>query len=164
MSAGLTFFSIVFSWLTMVTVLVGLSFVLYGDLFRDLGVVLRFAASTSRQEEISWHWQMGPDARSSPNHGHCLAVAVDKIHKQPPTGFVLAADGPQLNGCAVGFSPALVGITWCRTTRLLAVNSNHRPHRCCRVVVPRCVRQRHRSHDRVSPGCRSAHTRDATTF
>ena len=63
------------------------SCVLHGDLFRDLGVVLRFVASTSGQEAISWRKQMGPDARPSPNHRGSRAIAVDKIDKQPATRF-----------------------------------------------------------------------------
>ena len=63
------------------------SSVLHGDLFRDLGVVLRSAAATCRQEALSSRKQMGPDARSSPKHGAPCAVAVDEIDKQPATRF-----------------------------------------------------------------------------
>ena len=61
--------------------------VLHGDLFRDLGVVLRFVAATSGQEAITCRKQMGPDARPSSNHRGSRAIAVDKIDKQPATCF-----------------------------------------------------------------------------
>ena len=63
------------------------SCVLHGDLFRDLGVVLRFVAATSGQEAITCRKQMGPDARPSSNHRGSRAIAVDKIDKQPATCF-----------------------------------------------------------------------------
>src|SRR4029450_5272255 len=61
--------------------------VLHGDLFRNLGVVLRSAAATCRQEAITRRKQMGPDARSSAKHGGPRAIPVDKINEQPATRF-----------------------------------------------------------------------------
>src|SRR5262245_10441215 len=44
------------------------SAVLHGDLFRDLGLVLRSTAATSRQEAITLTRQMEPDARRGSKH------------------------------------------------------------------------------------------------
>ena len=61
--------------------------VLHGDLFRDLGVVLRLAAATRRQGAISWRKQMASNAHAGSKHGCSATIAMDKIDEQPSTGF-----------------------------------------------------------------------------
>src|SRR4051794_40454107 len=61
--------------------------VLYGDLFRDLGVVLWLAAATRRQGATSWCKQMGSHAHAGSKHGGSSTIAMDKIDEQPSTGF-----------------------------------------------------------------------------
>src|SRR6478736_5198271 len=141
------------------------SCVLHGDLFGDLGVVLRFVPATSGQEAITCRGKMGPDAHPSSNDRGSRAIAVDKIDKQLATCFHPRGGMDHVRMVArLGFLRFRLEWPRCRTTRLLAVNSNYRTHRCGWAVVRGCVCQRDPSHDRVSPGCRSTHTRDATAF
>ena len=89
--AGLTFFWIVFSWLTTVTVLGWFVLEFYMAIYlRDLGVVLRSAAATSRQRSEQ---PRANGIRCWPRLGAQRpgAIAVDKIDKQPATRLLLAA-------------------------------------------------------------------------
>ena len=55
--------------------------VLHGDLFRDLDVVLRSAATTVEQEALTGRQQVGPNACPGQKRRSAGAVAVDKIDK-----------------------------------------------------------------------------------
>ena len=55
------------------------SSVLHGDLFCNLGLVLRSATATSKQEATTRRNQMGPDAHPSPHHRNPHTIAMHAI-------------------------------------------------------------------------------------
>src|SRR5947209_7339693 len=61
--------------------------ILYGDLHRALGLVLRIAQATGDATQIR-HDEMGSDAGASSEYSSFAAIGVDKIHKQPAARFL----------------------------------------------------------------------------
>ena len=113
--AGLTFFWIVFSWLTTVTVLGWFVLQFYMAIYFAIWAwfcdLVRPRASTKRQSQRCE--QMGPDARSSPRQPTAASAQSPWIKSTPSTGDLLSSSrrpGPRLNGCAAGFSLVLVGM------------------------------------------------------
>ena len=85
------------------------SSVLHGNLSCDLGMVLRPCAATTKNKPRNRE-QMGSDAGPGSEFRSLGATAMDKFDKQPATRPLCSQRrGQRLNGCAVGFSPALVG-------------------------------------------------------
>src|SRR4030095_5418958 len=61
--------------------------VVHGDLFGDLGVVLRSAATTVEQEGLTRREQMGSDAGPGQKRRSAAAIAVDKIDEKYASPF-----------------------------------------------------------------------------
>ena len=165
--AGLTFFWIVFSWLTTVTVLGWFVLrVLHGDLFRDLGVVLRSgcvheqARGNQLPQANGTRCSPKPEPRATPAPSPWI-----KSTNNLRLAFILAAAWTTLEWLRgwvfSGFGWNGLGVAlhdyWplIQITELTGVAGLSFLVAFANVI---------RSHDRVSSDCRSAHTRDATAF
>ena len=121
--------------------------ILYGDLCRIVGVLLRIAPAERKKEGIERD-KMGSDAGPGSQCSSSAAIAMDKIGKQlgacvsSRCGMGDAGMVARLGFLGLGLEWPGGGATW-----QLATDSNRRGHWCCWLIVYGCVCQRDLSYN-----------------